>query len=269
MNRATAPVIGIVGGMGPQAGVDLANRITQLTRARYDQDHLSTILMSFPGMITDRTAFLEDETAINPGHAIAGIIKKLEAAGAELVVMACNTSYAPPIFSVVTRELQRANSSVTMIHMPEETCRMVSRKLNVAHRVGLMATNGTYKSGIYNDQLLRFGLTPVMPEQEFQNDIIHRMIYDPLFGIKANPRQVTSEVKQLLKQSLSFFDRRGVDAIIFGCTELSVLADEPILRGRMIINSNDATASALIDASETRMKSIPENNLATTDNGLQ
>src|SRR6187402_3337971 len=100
-------VIGIVGGMGPQAGAALFNDILRQTNAMTDQQHLSTILMSFPGDIADRTAFLEGEPVVNPAFVIAQVIKKLENAGAEIIGMACNTSHAPEIYDVVTEQLSR------------------------------------------------------------------------------------------------------------------------------------------------------------------
>ena len=100
-------VIGIVGGMGPQAGVALFSNIVRFTSATQDQQHLSTILMSFPRHIPDRTLFLEGVAEINPAVNVVNIIRKLESAGASVVGIACNTCHAPAIFDVIARELDR------------------------------------------------------------------------------------------------------------------------------------------------------------------
>src|SRR5215213_8942139 len=104
MDRGRNKTIGIVGGMGPQAGVALLNSITCMTGAAKDQEHLSAILMSFPGEVEDRTSFLEGNVSINPAYSIANIISRLEIAGANIIGIACNTSHAPRIYNVITEE---------------------------------------------------------------------------------------------------------------------------------------------------------------------
>jgi len=122
------PVIGIVGGMGPQAGLALFNSIMRQTNAATDQQHLSTILMSFPRHIVDRTAFLEGVTDINPGFSIAAVIQKLERAGASIAGISCNTSHCPRIFEIIVRELRKQNSSIQLLNMPLETCACIRER---------------------------------------------------------------------------------------------------------------------------------------------
>src|SRR5882762_75747 len=116
-------IIGIVGGMGPQAGADLLDRISRATNATRDQQHRSVVLMSFPKHIADRTAFMEGAVHENPGFSIAEVIGRLENAGAKVVGIACNSSHIPAIYNTVLDELHRMNSNVKLLHMPFETCR--------------------------------------------------------------------------------------------------------------------------------------------------
>lgn len=83
-------LIGIVGGVGPYAGVDLYRKILEQTKACKDQEHLPIAMLSLPGEICDRTAFILGETDINPAYAIVDILKKLEGVGAEVAAIACN-----------------------------------------------------------------------------------------------------------------------------------------------------------------------------------
>ena len=76
--------IGIVGGAGPYAGLDLAQKILQQTRAKIDQDYLPTISISTPADIADRTRFLLGQTTKNPAHAIFRNLTELEDLGAQL-----------------------------------------------------------------------------------------------------------------------------------------------------------------------------------------
>lgn len=240
-------MIGIVGGMGPQAGINLFNSILSHTGAATDQGHLSVMLMSFPKHIVDRTEFLEGREQVNPAYNVAQVIGKLEAAGAKLIGLACNTVHAPGIFEVIQEELQRMNSRVKLLNMPLETCRLIGALKPGIRRVGIMTTNGTYKSGIYQQLLSKAGHEVITPDPVFQDKVIHRMIYDPQFGIKSNPNIITPEVRQLLDKTLRYFEDRQTGAIILGCTELSLLLREKKARNMLVIDSTEALAKALVN----------------------
>lgn len=239
-------VIGIVGGMGPQAGQALFDRIIRNTDAAMDQDHLSVILMSFPRYLPDRTAFLQGRTDVNPAYNIAWMIASMETVGAKVIGMACNTSHAPAIFNVILEELERANSRVTFLHMPAETCRSLRADYPQVRRVGVMTTNGTYDAGLYCKLLEQDGYEAILPDRRFQNNVIHRMIYDPEFGIKSHPAFIRKEVYDLLTQALDFFALNDADAIILGCTELSLVLTEGKTAGMQIVDSTNALARALV-----------------------
>jgi aspartate racemase len=246
MNFDNENLIGIVGGMGPHAGLTLFNSILCHTKASVDQQHLSTILMSFPGYITDRTAFLEGQSVANPAYNIAGVIRKLENAGAAVIGIACNTSYAPPIYNVITEELFNMKSKVKLVNMPMETCQCIRNDYPQVNRVGVLTTNGTYNAGIYKQLLTGIGYEVIIPDPIFQNDIIHKMIYDKKNGIKANAGNITREVRSLLKKAISFFESRRTEAIILGCTDLSVLLTDRIMSDMAVIDSTESLAKALI-----------------------
>jgi len=207
------PVIGIVGGMGPLAGVILCSQIMACTEARTDQQHLSVILMSFPKDIADRTAFLEGRDRQNPGYQIAGVINNLVGAGASLIGIACNTSHSEEIFGVISEELDRINRKagpgriVRLLHMPMETCRYVKDRHPEISRVGIMVTNGTYRAGIYARPLTAMGYEVIMPDPVFQDEVIHRMVYDPHIGIKANPNRRDLKLEMLKEEAIQFFRR--------------------------------------------------------------
>lgn len=232
--------------MGPKAGAALYDSIVSFTQARTDQEHLSTILMSFPEHIVDRTLFLEGMESVNPAVNIVKIISKLEAAGAEIVGMACNTSYSPRIFNIILEELAKMNSHVKMLHMPLETCNYIKETVPGARRIGLLTTNGTYRSGIYSHQLRDMGYEVVVPDDDFQNDVVHKMIYDPVFGIKSDPRHINRKVSALMKKALQYFREKKADVIVQGCTELSLLIAGKMKPGVPIVDSTESFAKALI-----------------------
>jgi aspartate racemase len=246
MGVNTNNIIGVVGGMGPQAGIALLNSILHHTKATTDQQHLPVILMSFPGKIADRTLFLEGKERVNPALAIATVIGKLEHAGANIIGMACNTSHSPGIYDVILEELDKANSRVKMISMPAETCHYVRDNFPFVKRIGLMTTNGTYNAGIYKNLLLQLGYEVIVPDAGFQNEVIHKMIYDPSFGIKANTRGVHPAIGVLAKKAMSFFKKNRAEAIILGCTEFSLVFSNAVEQEISMIDSNETLARALI-----------------------
>lgn len=249
-------VIGIVGGMGPEAGAALFNEILKHSNARLDQDHLSVILMSFPRHIVDRTSFLEGHTSINPAFTIVKVIRKLEKAGARIIGLACNTSYSPGIYNVIQDELAKVNSKVTILNMPLETCRHISAYYPQVHRVGVMTTNGTFRSGVYSSLLIEAGYQVVLPDAEFQDTVIHRVIYDRHIGLKANPGIITAEAKELLEKAFGFFAAGGANIIILGCTELSLVVREKLPIPLPLVDSTAVFAGALIREATGRKEAV-------------
>jgi aspartate racemase len=238
--------IGIVGGMGPHAGTALFNTILDSTQARQDQDYPSIILVSFPKHIGDRTLYLIGKEKFNPAYGIAEMIGKLYAAGATVIGMACNTAHSPAIYDVVLTELERKKIAVEMVNMPMETYRYIRAKHPNARKVGIMATNGTYLSGVYRDLLTGMGYEVIMPDAEFQDGVIHKMIYDPDIGIKACPSTISNEIYTLADRAVQFFEQRHADVIVLGCTELSLLFKQDMVRGMPLVDSLKSLARALI-----------------------
>jgi aspartate racemase len=109
-----------------------------------------------------------------------------------------------------------------------------------------MTTNGTYKTGLYRNHLIRLGFDVIMPDPFFQEDVIHRMIYDPVFGIKSR-NTISPEVEALMLKALLYFRNQGAEAIILGCTEFSLLKEKGgYADGMVMVDSTRAFAHALI-----------------------
>lgn len=243
-------VIGIAGGMGPKSGLLLFDYIMKHTAANCDQDHLSVILMSFPKLIHDRTAFLEGEVDQNPAYAIAKLIANLEQAGAEVVGIPCNTSHTSKIFNVVQEEVLRSNLNADLLHMPLEVVRCLEQDYRHCTRVGVLSTNGTYHSQMYKTYLEKAGFNPVIPEPEFQYEVVHKLIYDPDFGLKANTEKITQTAREYIKLINTYFQERNTELLIFGCTEFSMLhaLNMPI----PFVDSTEVLAKALIREATTK-----------------
>ena len=102
--------IGIVGGVGPYAGLDLNEKIFRLTKAMTDQEHLNVLLFSMSSKIVDRTDYLIKKIKKNPAYGIYDVLVRLEQGGAEIVGIPCNTSHAPEIWNVIEEKIQAKGS---------------------------------------------------------------------------------------------------------------------------------------------------------------
>ena len=109
------PLIGIIGGVGPFAGLDLQRKILEQTVAAADQEHLPVISVSWPGPIADRTEYLLGRVPENPAYAILEQLRLLAAAGATVAGIPCNTAHAPAIFDVIRAGV--AAEDLSLIHI--------------------------------------------------------------------------------------------------------------------------------------------------------
>lgn len=225
--------IGIIGGLGPSATVDLYRWIIAKTPASKDQEHLRLIIDSHP-QIPDRTqAFLEN--GLSPDAAFLESIALLRNSGVEAVACPCNTAH---IF--LRRLLSEQN--FPFIDMIDATIERIAK--GKARRVGLLSTSGTAKAALYQAAAEARGLECFTP-----SDIgiakVMEAIYGPL-GIKAGVEyEKSSHNKALLQEALSELHQNGAQAIILGCTELPLClkSKDSMLP---LINPTEELAAAIV-----------------------
>ena len=239
-------MIGIVGGVGPYAGIDLLKKIYDNTVASRDQDHLDTALLSLPSKISDRTDYLEKKTDENPAYAIFNVLQKLERIGVTVAGIPCNSAHSKSIFDVIQRELKKTGSTLTLLNMIEETCGFIERYYPDIKSVGVLSTTGTYKSGIYTEILQEKGYRAIVPGLDMQETLIHPSIYDTNYGIKALSNPVHPRALENLEKGLSFLKRQGAEAVILGCTEISLALSQKRITGMIMIDPTNILARALI-----------------------
>lgn len=199
--------IGIIGGMGPLAAADLFTKITKLTAAKSDQEHVH-VLVDSNTAIPDRTAAILSGGA-DPVPEMVRSALRLESMGADVLVMSCNTAH---YFIDEVKKFTR----LPMIHMLEETA-LEAKRLNYS-RVGLLATEGTCRTGIYDRAFAGQGVELVKPDDAMEANIMH-MIYQ---GIKAGLTQYPLEP---IYQVLDSLKAQGAECFILGCTELPLAFD--------------------------------------------
>lgn len=200
--------IGIIGGMGPLATADLYTKIIKFTLAEKDQEHVPVIIDSNP-LIPDRTAYIL-QGGESPLPEIVKSIRRLEAAGCDFLIMPCNTAHH------IIDEI-KATTKIPFINMMEETVKVVA-EMYPGEKVGLLATDGTAKSGAYHKYFASVGLDVIIPK-DHQEDVMD-YIYK---GVKTG--NLEKDLKGL-EMAIHEMEAMGATTFILGCTELSAVSQK-------------------------------------------
>lgn len=243
--KKSAGAIGVLGGVGPYAGLDLMRKIFDQTEAHCDQEHLSVIQFSLSGEIIDRTRFLLGETDENPGEAIGNIMIRMAEAGATVIGVPCNTAHSPRIMDGAVARLHEAAPQVRFVHMIEAVLLFIREQLPSAHKIGVLSTKGTFATGLYQDALSSAGFEALFPD-EAGRERVQQAISHPEYGIKAQSHPVTQEACTALKAEAARLIENGAAAVILGCTEIPLALTEPELHGVPLLDATAVLARALI-----------------------
>lgn len=201
-------VVGILGGMGPAATGDLYLKIIAETPADIDQDHIPVMIYADP-RVPDRTdALLHDGE--DPVPWLVRGARKLEKLDASFIVIPCNTAHA--FLDQVESEID-----VPILSMLETAAEAISGGYPGVRRVGLLATTGTIRSGIYQETLKRRGIEVVVPDDE----LLEHCVMPAIRAVKAN--NYHESVRSRLVEAAEFLERRGAHAVLAACTEIPVV----------------------------------------------
>ncbi len=206
--------VGIVGGLGPLATVDLYDKITQLTPAKNDQEHIKIAIEQNP-QVPDRTKCLL-EGGDDPTLPLYAACKKLEADDVDLIVFPCNTAHA--FIDTIIPHL-----SVPILNMQRVSAEEIKEKFGPGAVVGLMATTGTCDSKLYDVQIEQLGMRYVKPDPVHQ-DLIMQAVYGEK-GVKAGYTGGLCR-EQLMRAAEHLVSEKGANVLILGCTELPILLEE-------------------------------------------
>lgn len=209
--------IGILGGMGPLATVFLYNKIVKRTKAEKDQDHIHIIIDSNT-KIPDRTNNIIGDGE-DPVFEMVSSAQMLEKAGADFIIMPCNTAHY--FYDKIAQSI-----GIKLVNMLDETVKNIAIKYGCNKKVGLLATDGTNKSGIYEKYFDSIGSTLIKPikTQKYVMDFIYNGIKKGDFNFAADGLlEAANEVKA-----------KGAELILLGCTELSVANDIYSFEGNFV-----------------------------------
>jgi aspartate racemase len=198
------PTLGIIGGMGVQSTGLFYDMLHNLQTIEVEQDYIDVILYSKPST-PDRTAYITGMSCDSPLGSILQAARTLESAGVACIAIPCVTSH------MFYKDLSRA-VSVPVINMLEETARLMSER--GYGKIGLLATDGTLRGRFFHVALEKAGIEVSVPAEGDQA-VLMRMIYSVKRGETVAPEALDAITVKLL--------RNGVQAVLLGCTELSMI----------------------------------------------
>ncbi len=219
--------LGILGGMGPMATVHFYELITSHTLAGKDSEHLNIVLTS-RASTPDRTDFILGRSTVSPAPSMCEDAKKLEAAGADIIAIPCNTAHY--FHSDIAGAV-----SVPVLNIVLETARHCKNR--GFSKVGILATEATVKTGAYDRALAELGIGCVTPDEELQA-LVTSVIYDYVKAGRDGGDRVFMEIANEMFAL-------GCDALILGCTELPLAAPENDPR---LVDSLETLAYASVTA---------------------
>ena len=202
---AKSKLLGILGGLGPMSTVYFYELLTALTDAKCDQEHIDMVISS-RATTPDRTAYILGKSDENPLDVMIPEAKKLVAYGAEVIAIPCNTAHY--FYDRLAAEID-----IPILNIIAESVKRLSE--DGVKRFGLLATEGTVKSGTYQKYCDAHRIECVVPDDEHQ-----RMVSEIIYGeIKRNRPADMERFGEISDHMRSL----GCERLILGCTELSLI----------------------------------------------
>lgn len=240
-SRLPTRCVGILGGMGPAAGADLVRLFVQACTDLMQQQGWEVCDQSYPPHwlaqvpVPDRTRALNAPGPARdaPLDAMAAALDRLQVLGARAVAIACNTAHA------WHATLQTRFPQTELLHVAREVAKRL-QAMGVS-RVGLLATQGTYRTGLYDAALARAGIACHLPD-ETARDLLMRGIYE---GVKAG--DIAHAQACFVEAARRLMAAHGGDiALIMGCTEIPLALERaPQAASWTLVNPTQVLAQAL------------------------
>jgi aspartate racemase len=224
-------MIGVLGGMGPAATLDLMAKLIRLCPAERDQDHLPLVIVSDP-RVPDRVGPILHGRGESPLGAMIGGLRALERAGAEVVAIPCHTAHH-------WYDGLAAATHLPILHIVEAVLAELERREMPAGPLGLLATAATLKARLYQPRLAAAGYTAIEPSAEVMAECV-------LPAIALVKRDRAAEAAVLLGRAIEHLAADGAQRFLLACTELPVAAAAAARPLPGCIDATEALARACI-----------------------
>jgi aspartate racemase len=200
-------VIGIIGGMGPEATVDLFRKIVEATPAKRDQEHLR-ILIDCNAKIPSRPAALL-KGGPDPTPLLQETARTLERAGADVLLVACNTAH-------LFHDRIVAAVRIPVLHIVDEAIAEAVRRYPRVRSVGVLAGGAAIRLRLYQDKLEAKAIRAMIPSEQDQESVI-----SVIYSVKAGNKG--PEVQTRIREVAEHLARAGAELLFTGCTELPLV----------------------------------------------
>ena len=214
-------MIGILGGMGTQAGLDFCNKLAILNRGKIDQEYPLFVLFNksnIPGRpesIGVQTKNLSDKSKNKKVEKKYHLVLKsllhgckvLKESKCKFIVIPCNTAH-------YWYEDLKKKINLPIVNMPKEVFNHTKKKCKKNSSIGLLATEGTLKTGIYNKFFDR-DYNLIFPNNSLQKNSVNK-------AIKLVKMGKVREASKIIKPAIEFLIKKKCKKIILGCTELPI-----------------------------------------------
>lgn len=200
-------VVGILGGMGPEATIDLFNKIVKATGAKKDEDHLRIIIDNNPKMPSRLEAILSGGPS--PAPDMVETARNLERAGADFIIIGASTAHW--FYDDV-----RAGVKIPVLHMIAETVQWTVNAVPAMTKIGVLAMTGTVRTHMYNKAYGTAGIQVVYPGDSDQEKLM-QAIFDFKYG------GTVTEIQKRIARIVEGLAGEGAQAVVMGCTEIPLI----------------------------------------------
>ena len=240
MSANDHPVVGVIGGMGPDATVDLMKRVICATPAKDDADHIHLLVDNNP-KVPSRIAALVEGHGESPAPVLVQMAQNLERAGADLLAIPCNTAHA-------YLDHIRGAVAIPVLDMIQMTADRLTELSSQPETVGVIASSAVLKAELYGKALKARGLDVVLPTVADQ-DAVMTLIK------KVKSRQVSMEDHQRFGDIANCLVEDGAQAIAVACTDLSVMGQDSLISNVPLIDALDVLTEAIVTYVEQLVQS--------------
>jgi aspartate racemase len=228
--HGNAKMLGVLGGMGPLASAHFMVRLTQLTPAARDQDHIPTVLWSDP-RVPDRT-IAQPSADADPLPWLLRGVEGLQRAGCGAVAIPCNTAHR-------WYDAMREAAEVPILHIVDAAATELRRVGFAGSRCGVMATEAALALRLYQDRLGAQGWDCIVPSQEEMD----RLVSPAIALVKVNRM---ADAHAPLAATVRSLAARGAAVVVLGCTEIPLGMQAGSAPDLPMVDTIDALARAAI-----------------------
>ncbi len=201
-------VLGVLGGMGPLASAYFMTRLTELTPAERDQDHIRAVLWSDPSVPDRAPSLLGHPGAADPLPGLLRGVRALRQVGCGAIAIPCNTAHG-------WAETLQAEGGLPVLHIVDAAAAELRRALPPGAMVGVIGTTATLDMRLFQDRLQPQGWRCLVPDA----DEMARLVMPAIDAVKAG--RVAETFAPVLRV-LRALQARGAEAVVLGCTELPI-----------------------------------------------